>query len=260
MFVAEQNMVSVATGMARCGAKPYIFTFGAFFSRAFDQIRMAGYSDVSMVCIGSHIGVSIGEDGSSQMALEDMAMFGTVWGSTILYPADAVSMKKCLELSSSISGIAYIRSTRAELPVIYTEKEQFLRGGSHILRKSEDDAVTVIACGITVHEALSAYEKLKREGIYIRVMDAYSIKPIDKEMIYQSIRETNALITVEDHSERGGLADAVREILCDHREQKKIHFHSLAVRKIPQSGKPEELLRYEEIDAQAIYDIIQKVI
>lgn len=260
MFVAEQNMVSVATGMARRGAKPYIFTFGAFFSRAFDQIRMAGYGDVSMVCIGSHVGVSIGEDGSSQMALEDMAMFSTVWGSTILYPADAVSMEKCLKLSSSISGITYIRSTRADLPVIYTNKEQFFKGGSHVLRKSEGDRVTVIACGITVHEALSVYEKLKDEGVYIRVVDAYSIKPIDKEMIYQSIQETDALITVEDHNERGGLADAVREVLCSFEEKKEITFHSLAVRKIPQSGKPEELLRYEEIDAQALYTVIRKII
>ena len=260
MFVAEQNMVSVATGMARRGAKPYIFTFGAFFSRAFDQIRMAGYSGVPMVFIGSHVGVSIGEDGASQMALEDMAMFATVWGSTILYPADAVSMEKCVEISQSVSGITYIRSTRAELPVLYTDKEEFFVGGSKTLRESASDSVTVIACGVTVHEALRAYEKLQKEGIYIRVVDAYSLKPIDREMIIKAMRETRALLTVEDHYERGGLADAVREVMCTTSQKEEKVFQSLAVRKMPQSGKMEELLGYEEIDADAIIQRIKKMI
>ncbi|NCU42411.1 MAG: transketolase, partial [Candidatus Moranbacteria bacterium] len=260
MFVAEQNMVSVATGMARRGAKPYIFTFGAFFSRAFDQIRMAGYSGVSMVFVGSHVGVSIGEDGVSQMALEDMAMFATVWGSTILYPADAVSMEKCLELSQSLPDITYVRSTRAELPVLYTDEEEFLVGGSKTLRESASDSVTVIACGVMVYEALCAYDKLKEEGIYIRVVDAYSIKPIDREMIIKAMRETRGLLTVEDHYERGGLADAVREVICSVKKEKEIIFRSLCVRKMPQSGTPKELLRYEEIDADAIIQRIKKMI
>ncbi len=260
MFVAEQNMVSVATGMARRGAKPYIFTFGAFFSRAFDQIRMAGYSGVSMVFVGSHVGVSIGEDGASQMALEDMAMFATVWGSTILYPADAVSMEKCLGLSQSVSGITYIRSTRAELPVLYTDEEEFFVGGSKTLRESASDSITVIACGVTVYEALRAYEKLQKEGIYIRVVDVYSIKPIDREMIIKAIRETRVLLTVEDHYERGGLADAVREVMCMTSQKEEKVFQSLAVRRMPQSGKMEELLGYEEIDADAIIQRIKKMI
>ncbi|NCU41146.1 MAG: transketolase [Candidatus Moranbacteria bacterium] len=260
MFVAEQNMVSVATGMARRGAKPYIFTFGAFFSRAFDQIRMAGYSGVSMVFVGSHVGVSIGEDGASQMALEDIAMFATLLQSTILYPADAVSMEKCLELSQSLPEITYIRSTRAELPVLYTEEEEFLVGGSKTLRESKRDSVTVIACGVTVHEALCAYEVLKKDDISIRVVDVYSIKPIDREMIYKAMRETRALLTVEDHYERGGLADAVREVMCTTSQKEEKVFQSLAVRKMPQSGKMEELLGYEEIDADAIIQRIKKMI
>ncbi|QQS60911.1 MAG: transketolase [Candidatus Moraniibacteriota bacterium] len=259
MFIAEQNMVSVATGMARRGAIPFIFTFGAFFSRAFDQIRMAGYSDVSMIFIGSHVGVSIGEDGVSQMALEDMAMFSTIENVHIFSPSDAVSMEKCLYLGKDLKGLTYIRSTRAELPVLYQENEIFSLGGSKTLQESKQDVVTVIVCGITVHEALRAYEILKKENIFIRIVDAYSIRPLDKEMILRNGEETSAIITVEDHRGHGGLADAVKEILCEI-EGMSVRFRSLAVRKRPQSGKPEQLLHWEEIDAEAIVKTVKDLL
>lgn len=261
MFVAEQNMVSVATGMARRGARPYIFTFGAFFSRAFDQIRMAAYADISLVCIGSHVGVSIGEDGSSQMALEDIALFSALPKSIVLYPCDAVSMKKCLYLSRETEMITYIRSTRAELPILYNDKNDTCTiGGSKMFRQSDNDSVLVIACGITVHEALRAYGVLEKEGIHIRVMDAYSIKPIDTNAILSSMETIQRIITVEDHYERGGLADLVREVLCSVETSEKIIFRSLAVRKTPRSGKPEELLRYEEIDAESIVKTVKEIL
>jgi transketolase len=259
MFIAEQTMVGVATGIARRGYIPFVSTFSAFFTRAFDQIRMASYADVPLVCVGSHCGVSIGEDGASQMGLEDIAMFRSVLGSVVLYPADAVSMRACVQIASDQKGITYIRSTRAELPVLYKENENFVAGGSKTLRESDQDSATIVASGITLHEALKAYDILQKEGVLVRVIDAYSVKPIDTEAIQKAVRETGKIIVVEDHFAEGGLADAVRESLTYNLQPitHNLRIVSLAVRKRPRSGKPEELLGYEEIDAEAIVRAIK---
>lgn len=251
MFIAEQNMVSAAVGLARCGWLPFVSTFGAFFSRAFDQIRMAAYAKVPMVLVGSHVGVSIGEDGASQMALEDIAMMRSIWGSTVLYPSDAVSMRALLrEASKQKFGVTYVRMTRAETPVLYAMNEKFPIGGSKILRKSEKDSMTIVVAGSTVHEALKAYEMALREkGIFVRIIDLYSIQPIDIRTLREAARETGKIIVVEDHLAHGGIADAVREALAED----ACTVISLAVRKVPMSGKPEELLHYEAIDAEYIF-------
>ena len=188
-------------------------------------------------------------------------MFSVLPKSVVLYPCDAVSMKKCLLLSQRTQGITYIRSTRAELPILYNEKnDECAIGGSTMFRQSDLDAVLVIACGITVHEALRAYDILEKEGTYIRVMDVYNIKPIDSNTILSSMETIHRIITVEDHYERGGLADVVRQVLCSAENQEKIIFRSLAVRKTPRSGKPEELLRYEEIDAESIVKTVKEIL
>ena len=256
MYIAEQTMVSVATGMARRGYIPFVSTFSAFFSRAFDQLRMAQYAGVPLVCVGSHCGVSIGEDGASQMGLEDIAMFRTLLGSVVLYPSDASSMRACVRLASQQKGVTYIRSTRAEVPVLYDEEGDFVVGGSKTLRTSSRDVATIVAAGITVHEALEAYRRLREDGITVRVIDVYSIKPIDTEVLQKAARETGCIIVVEDHFVQGGLSDAVREVLAGYRVQgtgyREACIVSLAVRKMPKSGTPEQLLRYEELDAEAI--------
>jgi transketolase len=180
MFIAEQNMVSVAVGLARRGKLPFVSTFAAFFTRAHDQIRMAAYAKANIKFVGSHAGVSIGEDGASQMAVEDIAMFRSLQNSVVLYPSDAISTLKLTELSAMHNGLVYIRTTRMETQVIYHEKEQFEIGGSKVLRESAKDKLTVIGAGVTLHETLEAYKTLKDENIEIRVIDLYSIKPIDK--------------------------------------------------------------------------------
>ncbi len=256
MFIAEQTMVGVAVGMARRGLIPFASTFGTFFSRAFDQLRMAQYADVPLVCVGSHVGVSIGEDGASQMGLEDIGMFRMTQGSVVLYPSDAVSMRGCILLAAQQKGISYIRTTRAETPVLYHNAEEFVVGGSKTLRESGKDVVTVVAAGITLHETLKAYEVLQEEGISIRVIDAYSVKPIDVEVLKKAVRETKVIVTVEDHYRQSGLGDAVREALSEE----KANIISLAVTKRPCSGTPEKLLRYEEIDARAIVETVKDVL
>lgn len=262
MYIAEQNMVSTAVGMSRRGLLPFVSTFGAFFSRAFDQIRMAQYARVPLVCVGSHVGVSIGDDGASQMGLEDIAMFRALLKSTVLYPSDAVSMMRCVELAVRQKGITYIRTTRMETPVLYGADETFEIGGSKTLKSSDKDVLTVIAAGVTVGEALKACDVLKKENISIRVVDAYSVKPIDEEMIKKALVETGGIITVEDHYPEGGLGAAVREIIVQSAECRgnaKCKYASLAVKKIPRSGQPEELLRYEEIDARAIVEKVKEL-
>ncbi len=199
MFIAEQNMAGVALGFARMGKIPFISTFACFFSRAFDQIRMAQYSDTNVKYVGSHAGVSIGEDGASQMGLEDIAMFRSILGAVILYPSDAVSTEKLTEEAATYKGIVYIRTTRPGTPVIYGNDEKFPIGGSKVLRKSTDDKVTVIGAGITLHEALKAYDILQKENINVRVIDLYSIAPLDIKTLHNAAQETRAIITVEDH-------------------------------------------------------------
>ncbi|HYA31840.1 MAG TPA: transketolase [Thermodesulfovibrionales bacterium] len=248
MYIAEQNMAGAALGFSRRGKIPFVSTFAAFLTRAFDQIRMSQYSDANIKFCGSHAGVSIGEDGSSQMGLEDIAMFRTLMGSVVLYPSDAVSAEKLVEEAARHKGTVYIRTTRKDTPVIYVNDEEFPIGGSKVLRSSGEDAITVVAAGITLYEALSAYEELKKEGIAIRVIDLYSIKPMDRDTLRQAAHATAALITVEDHFAEGGMGEAVRSEMAEI----DVPVYSLAVRKLPKSGKPEELLDYEDISRNAI--------
>ncbi len=256
MYIAEQNMVGTALGLSCRGKIPFISTFAAFFTRAFDQIRMSQYSNPNIKFVGSHAGVSIGEDGSSQMGLEDIAMFRTVLNSIVLYPSDAVSTEKLVEEAAKHFGIVYIRTTRKDTPIIYHEKEDFVIGGSKVLRKSDKDCITVIAAGVTLHEALAAYEELKKEKVFICVIDLYSIKPIDRESLVEASRVTKAIITVEDHFAEGGLGEAVKSALANV----TIPVHSLSVKKLPKSGKPEELLDYEEISKKAIIGKVKELI
>jgi transketolase len=256
MYIAEQNMVGVALGLSRRGKIPFVSTFAAFMSRAFDQIRMSQYSDGNIKFVGSHAGVSIGEDGPSQMGLEDIAMFRTILGGVVLYPCDAVSTEKLVEASASHHGIVYLRTTREATPVIYPSDEEFVIGGCKVLRKSDRDIATVIGAGVTVHESLKAYEALEREGIFLRVIDLYSIKPLDGKTLQEAARTIRAVITVEDHYAEGGIGEAVRSGLADL----PVRVYSLSVKKKPKSGKPEELLDDEEISKNAIIKKVKEII
>lgn len=256
MYIAEQNMVGTALGFSRRGKIPFISTFAAFFTRAFDQIRMSQYSDPNIKFVGSHAGVAIGEDGSSQMGLEDFAMFRTPLNSVVLYPSDAVSTEKLVEEAAKHYGLVYIRTTRQATPVIYKNEEEFPIGGSKVLRKSNNDLVTVIAAGITLFEALSACEELKKEGISIRVVDLYSLKPVDSATLHECAKTTKAIVTVEDHFLEGGLGEAVRSSFTSL----PVPIYCLAVTKMPRSGKPQELLDYEGISKDAIIKKIKEII
>ena len=256
MYIAEQNMVGTALGLSSRNQIPFVSTFAAFFTRAFDQIRMAQYSNANIKFVGSHAGVSIGEDGPSQMGLEDLAMFRTILNGVVLYPSDAVSTEKLVEEAAKHHGIVYLRTTRETTPILYKPEEDFRIGGSKVLRKDEGDRVTVVAAGVTLYEALGAYEELKKEGILIRVIDLYSIKPIDGPTLQEAARTTRAIITVEDHFAEGGLGEAVQGALASL----AISVHSLAVRKKPKSGKPKELLDYEEISRGAIIGKVKELV
>lgn len=252
MFIAEQNLVSVALGLSKRGKIPFVSTFAAFFTRAFDQIRMASYSGANIKFVGSHVGVSVGEDGPSQMGLEDLSLFRSIHGSIVLYPADAISCEKLVEAAAKTHGLIYIRTTRKDTPIIYGQDEQFPIGGSKVIRKSSKDLVSIVAAGITLFEALQAYDQLKQEGIWVRVIDLYSVKPLDKVTLLEALKQTQAILVVEDHHPEGGIAEAVRSALHDQPAQ----IHSLSVRKEEMSGTPEELLDYEDI---AGVDIIAKL-
>ena len=231
-FIAEQNMVAVAMGLGARGKVPFASTFAAFFTRAYDQIRVAGISQSNIKLVGSHVGVSIGEDGPSQMALEDLAMMRAVVGSTVLYPADAVATEKLLEEMALIKGVCFLRTSRPKTPVIYGNDEKFPVGGAKILR--EGNKVTIVSAGVTLFEALKAADLLKAEGINVTVIDAYSIKPLCKDVILAAAKKTgNTVITVEDHYAEGGLGDAVAGELS----VEGIKVHKLAVVGIPHSGK-----------------------
>jgi len=256
MYIAEQNMAGAALGLARRGKIPFVSTFAAFMSRAYDQIRMSQYSDANIKFIGSHAGVSIGQDGPSQMGLEDIAFFRTLSGGTVLYPGDAVSTEKLVEVMARHQGLAYLRTTRADTPVIYRTDEDFPIGGCKVLRRSAADRATVVAAGITLPEALAAYETLQRENIAIRVIDLYSVKPVDEATLRQAARETGAIVTVEDHYPEGGLGEAVRSALWDSR----VAVMGLAVRKKPKGGPPRELLDFEEISAPAIVKAVKELL
>jgi len=248
-FIAEQNMVGVATGFAARGKVPFASTFATFFTRAFDQIRVAGISQANLKLAGSHVGVSIGEDGPSQMGLEDLAMMRAVAGSKVLYPSDAVCTEKLVEQMALTKGICFLRTSRPKTPVIYGNDEAFPIGGAKVLRQSAKDKATVVAAGVTLFEALKAADTLKGEGIGITVIDAYSVKPLAKDVIKAAAQKTNnTVITVEDHYSEGGLGDAVAGELS----VEGIKVHKLAVMELPRSGKAEQLLAHFGIDAAAI--------
>lgn len=248
-FIAEQNLVGVAVGFGTRGKVPFASTFACFLSRAYDQIRVAGISQANLKLAGSHVGVSIGEDGPSQMGLEDLAMMRPIAGATVFYPSDAVSTEKLVEQMATIKGICYLRTSRPKTPVLYKNDEQFPVGGAKVLRQGANDKATVVAAGVTLHEAIKAADALAKEGIGITVVDAYSIKPLGKDVIKAAAQKTgNAVITVEDHYPEGGLGDAVAgELSVDG-----IKVHKLAVCGLPRSGKAEELLAKFGINADAI--------
>lgn len=255
MFIAEQNMVGVAAGLSARGKIPWVSTFASFFTRAVDQIRVSQYSESSINFVGSHAGVSIGEDGATQMGLEDIAIFRAILGSVVLYPADHMSQEKLSEKMMNHAGICYMRTTRMDTEPLYDHDETFEIGGSNVLKKSDEDSVTVIGAGITLYEALKAYKDLKQEGIMIRVIDLYSIKPIDEKTLQEAAVATKALLTVEDHFADGGIGGAVRKALSD----RPVRVYSLAVTKMPKSGAPEELLEYEEISAKHIVSKVKDI-
>ncbi|HYE98171.1 MAG TPA: transketolase [Planctomycetota bacterium] len=249
-YIAEQNMAGVALGMASEGKIPFASTFACFLSRAFDQIRMAGISKPEhLVFAGSHVGVSIGEDGASQMGLEDIAMFRAVAGSTVLYPSDGVSAERLTCLAAATKGIVYVRTSRPKTKTLYTAKDEFKVGGSKVLRQSDKDVATVIGAGITVHEALKAYDILKKDGLAIRVIDLYSVKPLDEATLKAAAAATKRLITVEDHYQAGGIGEAVAAL--------GLAPKMLCVREVPRSGKPEELVEWAGISAAAIVKAVK---
>jgi len=251
LYIAEQQLVAAAVGLQARGWRPFASTFAAFLTRAYDFVRMAAISRASFVISGSHAGVSIGEDGPSQMALEDIAAFRAVHGSTVLHPSDANQTAKLVAALADYEGIGYIRTLRPATRVLYGPDEDFEIGGSRVLRSSEDDEVAIVAAGITVHEALEAAEALADEGIAARVIDLYSIKPLDQGTLLAAVEATQGrLVTVEDHWPEGGLGEAVVAALAEAGESLRVTM--LAVRGMPSSGKPEELLAAAGIDAGAI--------
>ncbi len=253
MFIAEQNMVAAAVGLSKMGKIVFASTFAAFFTRAYDQVRMASLSEAEIKLCGSHSGVSVGEDGASQMGLEDIAMMRAVLNSTILYPSDAVSTVKLVAEMTTNPDVTYLRTTRPPLPIIYSSEESFPIGGSKTLKSSDKDICTVVSAGITVHEALKAHEQLEKEGISIRVIDAYSVKPIDQNTLSKAAHETNnTVIVVEDHYAEGGLGDAVLSCLAEE----AVRVHKLAITQRPHSGKGSELLEKYGI---SVKDIVEKV-
>ena len=253
-FIAEQIMIGASMGLAARGAIPFPSTFACFLSRAADFIRMAAISNVGIKMAGSHAGVSIGEDGPSQMALEDLAMCRTQPNITVLYPCDAVSTERLVGLAAYHPGPAYIRTSRPKTPVIYSTDEAFVVGGLKVLRESANDVATVIGAGVTVFEALKAHDLLKASGTSIRVIDLYSVAPVDRAALVSAGRATDScLLTVEDHYAAGGIGDAVAEAIADT----GLTVHRLAVREIPRSGKPEELLDRFGISAGHIVDAVR---
>ena len=253
MYIAEQQMVAAAVGLQVLGWKPFCSTFAAFMTRAFDFVRMAAVSRATVKLCGSHAGVSIGEDGPSQMGLEDLAAFRAVHGSTVLYPCDGNQAAKLVRAMADVEGISYLRTTRADTPVIYEPDEDFPVGGSRTLREGED--VTIVAAGITLHEALEAADALADEGIGARVIDCYSVKPIDAA----TLRATGTpIVTVEDHWAEGGLGEAVLAALADVDDRQRVV--KLAVTELPHSGKPAELLAAAGIDAGHIAEAARRLV
>ena len=255
-FIAEQAMIGAAMGLASRGAIPFPSTFAAFLTRAHDFIRMAAISGLNIKIAGSHAGVSIGEDGPSQMALEDLAMMRAQPNIAVLYPCDGVSAERLVERAAYHSGPVYMRTSRPKTPVIYGPDESFEVGGLKVLRQSGNDAATVVGGGVTVFEALKAHDELKTQGVHIRVIDLYSLQPIDAATLVRSARETGGrVITVEDHYAGGGIGDAVATAIAPE----GFVVIRLAVREIPRSGTPEQLLDRYGISARHIVETVGRL-
>ncbi len=256
-FIAEQNMLGAAAGLAACGKIPFAATFAAFFTRAYDFIRMSAISGANIKLVGTHVGVSIGEDGPSQMGLEDIAMMAAQPGVVVLYPSDAVSMYKLVEAAANHRGMVYLRAGRPKSPILYGNDEVFRIGSSKVVRQSPEDKLTIVAAGVTLFEALKAHDQLKAAGIATRVIDLYSIAPIDRATLLDCATATGGrLLTVEDHYAHGGLGDAVLSALATE----GVRVHKLAVREIPHSGKPDELVDHFDIGARSIVEAAKQII
>lgn len=260
-YIAEQQMIATAVGMQVRGWNPFASTFAAFLTRAYDFIRMAAVSQARMNICGSHAGVSIGEDGPSQMGLEDLAAFRAIKDSTVLYPSDAVCTAQLVALMADLdSGIAYLRTTRGNTPVLYGPDETFEIGGSKVIKSSDDDKVTIVAAGITLHEALKAADILGGEGIAARVIDLYSVKPIDTETLVAAARATGGrVMTVEDHWAEGGIGDAVASALAEAQLDTPLRLVKLAVTAMPGSAKPDECIAAAGLDAESIAGAARKL-
>ena len=255
-YIAEQNMVGMAMGLAATGKIAFASTFACFLTRAADFVRLAGLAHLNLKFIGTHVGVSIGEDGSSQMGLEDISLFRAMADSIVLYPSDAVSAWYAVDLAAAHKGIAYIRAGRPKQPVLYGNDEQFQVGKAKVLRQSKDDAVAVVGAGVTINEALKAYDELKKQGVNIRVIDLFSVRPADRDtLLAAAAASNNTIITVEDHYAAGGVGDAV----CEAVAPEGVRVYRLAVREVPHSGTAEQLLAKYKIDSQAIIEQVHAV-
>ncbi len=256
-FIAEQNMVGAAAGLSACGYIPFAATFACFLTRAYDFIRMAAISGANIKLMGSHAGVSIGEDGPSQMGLEDLAMMAAQPGVVVLYPADAFAAYRLVEAAAAHRGLVYIRTGRPKCPILYGPDERFSIGGSKVLRQSANDRLTIVGAGITVFEALKAHDQLKAGGVNIRVIDLYSVAPIDRATLLDAARATGGrMLTVEDHYAHGGVGDAVLSAVGSE----GVRVHKLAVREIPHSGKPDELVDRYGISARTIVETVKQML
>lgn len=258
-FICEQNMLGVGIGVAcRDRSVAFASTFAAFLTRGFDNLRMGVISQTNLNVVGSHCGVSIGEDGPSQMALEDIAMFRSLPGCTLFYPSDAVACEYATQLAANTRGVCFLRVSRPATPVVYANDEQFAIGKAKILRKSDSDQVLVIGAGVTLHEALKAADTLKEAGVNIRVMDPFTIKPLDIQAVQDNAAACNGrIITVEDHYPEGGLGDAVLDAVSSYRN---MIVRKLAVNAVPRSGPPAELLEMFGISANNIVKAVNDVI
>ena len=255
-FIAEQNMVGAAVGLGAMGKIPFASTFACFLTRAYDQIRMAAISQANLKLCGSHAGISIGQDGPSQMALEDLAMMRAIAGSTVFYPSDAVCAERLVALAAQTPGIVYIRSSRPKTPILYSNDEDFQVGGCKVLKSSDKDRATLVSAGVTLHEALKASQELESQGLAVRVIDLYSIKPIDEETLLKAARETQLLITVEDHYSEGGLGDAVLGALASQ----PCRLHKIAVEGLPRSGESAQLMDAFGLSAKSIVKKVKELV